>query len=63
VTEKADPRVKVYDAGGRLLTVIASVEFDVNCKNMDLAVDRGGRVWVADTVRREILAFEGDAEP
>jgi sugar lactone lactonase YvrE len=63
VTEKADPRVKVYDASGRLLAVIASVEFDANCKNMDIAVDRDGRVYVADTVRRAVLAFEGDAEP
>lgn len=63
VTEKADPRVKVYDAGGRLLSVIASVEFDANCKNMDIAVDRDGRVYVADTVRMTVLAFEGDEEP
>jgi hypothetical protein len=55
--------VKVYDAGGRLLAVIASVEFDRNCKNMDIAVDRDGRVYVADTVRLAVLAFEGDAEP
>lgn len=63
VTEKADPRAKVYDFQGRLISVIAGDVFDPNCKNMDIAVDRRGRVYVADTVRLEILAFEGDVEP
>lgn len=57
VTEKADPRAKVYDLDGKLLSVIASGVFDRNSKNMSIAVDRNGRVFVADTVRREILAF------
>jgi sugar lactone lactonase YvrE len=84
VTEKAPPRVKVYDFAGTLLSVIATGpydpdgpaascsdtgacvatdvpagSFDPNCKNMDLAVDRRGRVYVVDTVRLAILAFEG----
>jgi hypothetical protein len=59
VTEKAGPRVKVYDFQGRLLSVIATAPFDPNCKNMDLAVDGRGRVYVADTVRLEICVFEG----
>ncbi len=63
VTEKADPRAKVYDFQGKLLSVIATDVFDPNCKNMDIAVDARGRVYVADTVRLEILAFEGDAQP
>ena len=62
VTEKAEPRAKVYDFQGSLIAMIASDVFDPNCKNMDIAVDRRGRVYVADTVRLEILAFEGDAE-
>lgn len=61
VTEKAEPRAKVYDFQGNLIAVIATDVFDPNCKNMDIAVDRRGRVWVADTVRLEIVAFEGDA--
>ena len=60
-TEKADPRAKVYDSGGNLLAVIAAEVFDANCKNMDIAVDGRGRIYVTDTVRLEILAFEGDA--
>ena len=60
VTEKAGPRVKVYDFEGRLLSVVATAPFDLNCKNMDLAVDARGRVYVADTVRLEICVFDGD---
>ena len=62
VTEKAEPRAKVYDLQGTLVAVIATDAFDPNCKNMDIAVDRRGRVYVVDTVKLEILAFEGDAE-
>ncbi len=60
LTEKAGPRVKVYDLEGRLLSVVADEGFDLNCKNMDVAVDGQGRVFVADTVRLQILAFDGE---
>lgn len=62
VTEKAEPRAKVYDFHGNLIAVIATDVFDPNCKNMAIAVDGRGRVYVVDTVRLEIIAFEGDAE-
>jgi hypothetical protein len=58
VTEKAGPRAKVYDFAGNLQAVIASDAFDANCKNMSVAVDGRGRVYVADTVRLHILVFE-----
>ncbi|OFW07386.1 MAG: hypothetical protein A3H96_05275 [Acidobacteria bacterium RIFCSPLOWO2_02_FULL_67_36] len=58
VTEKADPRVKVYNDDGTLVAVVASEGFDPNCKNMDIAVDSRGRVYVTDPVRLDILAFE-----
>jgi len=61
VTEKADPRAKVYDLDGNLIEVIAAEPFDLNCKNMDIAVDGHGRVYVADTVRLGIHVFEGGA--
>jgi hypothetical protein len=32
--------------------------FDSGAKNMDLAVDARGRVYVADTARLEVLVFE-----
>jgi sugar lactone lactonase YvrE len=58
VSEKAGPRAKVYDAQGRLITVVADDEFDAGAKNMDVAVDSEGRIYVADTVRLEIVVFE-----
>jgi sugar lactone lactonase YvrE len=58
VTEKAGPRAKVYSFDGALEAVIASDVFDANCKNMSIAVDPRGRVYVADTVKLAILVFE-----
>jgi sugar lactone lactonase YvrE len=63
VTEKAGPRMKVYDADHRLIAMVGSEEFDANCKNMDVAVDSQGRVYVVDTVAASIVVFaplEGD---
>lgn len=57
--EKAGPRVKAYDFTGKLLAVIAAGEaFDANCKNMSVAVDSRGKVYVADTMKLAILVFE-----
>jgi hypothetical protein len=58
VTEKAVPRAKAYDFGGTLLAVIASDVFDPNVKNMSIAAGPRGRVYVVDTVKLAILAFE-----
>lgn len=58
VTEKAGPRVKLYDRGGALVEVIATDLFDAGCKNMDVAVDSQGRVYIVDTVERVIQVFE-----
>ena len=58
VTEKAGPRVKVYTADGELLTVVADRDFDPNCKNMDVAIDSRGRIYVVDTVRLQIVVYE-----
>jgi sugar lactone lactonase YvrE len=57
VSEKARPRVKVYDPAGTLFTVVADLAFDPGARNMDLAVDANGRVYVADPVRLEICVF------
>ena len=57
-TEKAGPRVKVHDATGALLGLVADTGFDPNCKNMGIAVDTRGRVYVVDTVRRDVRVFE-----
>jgi sugar lactone lactonase YvrE len=58
VTEKAGPRAKVYDFDGTLQAVIAEGGFDPNCKNMSVAVDGRGVVYVADTVKLAIFVFE-----
>jgi sugar lactone lactonase YvrE len=58
VTEKAGPRAKVLDSHGGLIGVIAADAFHPNSKNMRVAIDGGDRVYVADTVRRTVLAFE-----
>jgi sugar lactone lactonase YvrE len=61
VTEKAGPRAKVYSFDGALQAVVAADVFDPNCKNMSIAVDRRGRVYVADTVQLAIFVFEPEA--
>jgi len=60
VTEKAEPRAKVYDLEGKMLAIISDDAFEPGCKNMDLVVDSAGRVHVADTVRLEVLVFARD---
>lgn len=57
VTEKAGPRVKALSAGGDLVAVI-STDFSPNAKNMDVVVDRKGRVHVADAAGRTISIFK-----
>ncbi len=63
VTEKAGPRAKIYDAEGELLTVVATDVFDPSCKNMDLAVDSQGRIYVVDTVRLAVFVFAPASDP
>ena len=59
VSEKAGPRVKVYDRDGELIAVVAGAEqFDAACKNLDLAVDGQGSIGVADTVGLSLAIFE-----
>jgi outer membrane protein assembly factor BamB len=46
----------VYDADGNLLAVVDD-RFDPGAKNMDVAIDTEGGVYVADTERLEIRVF------
>lgn len=62
VTEKAGPRLKVYDSDGNLLALVGSEAFDANCKNMDVAADAKGWLYVVDTVRLTISVFAPEAE-
>jgi sugar lactone lactonase YvrE len=54
VSEKAGPRAKLYSSDGQLITVVADDVFDPLAKNMDVAVDSRGRIYVADTATLEI---------
>lgn len=57
VTVKAPPAVKIYDPGGKLLEVMGTNAFDPGSRNMDVAVDAEGTVYVIDPVRRRICVF------
>ncbi len=57
VTEKANPRVKLYTGAGEFRAVVASQEFDPVCKNMDVAIDSQNRIYVVDTVQLRIHVF------
>ncbi len=57
VTVKAAPYAKLYDSAGKLLSLIGSEAFDGSCKNMDVATDAKGRIYVVDTVRLQIVVF------
>jgi sugar lactone lactonase YvrE len=61
VSEKAGPRVKIYDPEGQLLAVVADDVFDPAAKNMDLVVD-DGHLYVADTATLQICVFEPTSE-
>ena len=57
VTTKAEPLAKVYTADGKLLALVGQDDFDPICKNMDVAVDSQGRIYVIDTARLHICVF------
>ena len=60
VTEKAGPRMKVYDSAGKMLAFVGNEAFDANCKNMDVAADAQGLIYVVDTARLHICVFAPD---
>jgi len=65
VTEKAGPRAKIYDFSGKLLAMIESTDFDPRAKNMDVAVNARGHLFISDPARLAIFEFEpaGDGRP
>ncbi len=58
VTVKAPPGAKVYNAAGELLAALGAEDFDPDSKNMDIAVDRQGRIYIADSVRLQVGIYE-----
>lgn len=55
--EKMVARVKVYEAGGKLMAVIGPENFDPACTHIYLAVDSADRILAADPERRTIIVF------
>jgi hypothetical protein len=54
-SSKTSPSARVEPPD--LLAVVGPELFDPNCKNMDVAVDSQGRIYVADTVQLVIKVF------
>jgi len=60
VSEKAPPRVKIFTSAGRFVGESEGGIFDENTKNIDLAMDRQGRLYATDPLRCTIEVFELD---
>jgi hypothetical protein len=58
VTEKAGPRAKIYDYAGKLISTIESAGFDPGTKNMDVAVDGRGHIFISDPAKLAVFEFE-----
>jgi hypothetical protein len=61
--EKVIPRIKIFDAAGKLLAMIGPEHFDAKCTHLYIAVDSKGRILVADPVRLETKLFSAMAKP
>ena len=57
-SEKGINRIKVYDAGGRMISYISPEHFPEHSAGLDLAVDAEGRIYVAEPVNSEVFVFE-----
>lgn len=61
--EKGIPRVKLYNAEGKLESVIAGpAEFDENTVGLDLAIDSNGRIVLIDPKRKQVRVFVKKSE-
>lgn len=65
VSEKAPPRIKLYDAVGSYVSTLPGGVFDPNTKNLDLAIDSRGTLYATDPLRRtiEVFAMVAQEEP
>ena len=63
VTTKAGPQIKIYTREGEFQSVFGEDDFDPGCKNMDVAVDSKGRIYVVDTVRLHIAVYAPSGAP
>jgi hypothetical protein len=60
--EKVAARVKVFDAAGKLISLIGSEHFDPQCVHLFLDVDTNGRIVVGDPVRLAVKVFAAAAK-
>ena len=58
VSEKAPPRIKLFNAQGQFRHVLDANVFDPNTKNIDLAFDTKGHLYASDPRRRVVEMFE-----
>jgi sugar lactone lactonase YvrE len=58
VSEKAPPRIKLFTPQGEFLAASTASPFDANAKNIDLAIDRRGRLYATDPERCTIEVFQ-----
>ncbi len=57
-SEKGSPRVKIYSQAGQFECVVAApASFSDNAKNLDLATDARGHIYVLDPVRKSVRVF------
>ncbi|MBN1999335.1 hypothetical protein JW935_17380 [candidate division KSB1 bacterium] len=57
-SEKGIPRVKVFDAAGQFLCVVAGPEqFEKDTVGLDVAADESGQVFVLDPKRNKVRVF------
>lgn len=57
--EKAFPRIKIYSAEGKFVSIVAGTDkFNDRTKGMDLAKDSQNRIYVLDPMRKQIRIFE-----
>lgn len=61
--EKGIPRVKVQDRTGKLLAVLPGEEFSIQSSGMAAAVDKSGRIYVADPASDKVVVFELERKP
>lgn len=57
-TEKGVPRLKVYDAAGRLLAYLGENEFPGNAAGMALAIDSKNRIAMVEPISKKIRFYE-----
>ncbi|MCE5229603.1 NHL repeat-containing protein [bacterium] len=57
-TEKGMPRLKVYDAAGKLLACLGPESFPGNAAGMDLAIDSKNRIALVEPVSMKIRFYE-----